>query len=583
MKPPGYWSDWTNAEQELRPIIAELGRFPTKPEVEARNSSLAAAIVKFHGGFIALRTRLGYEEGRKPNGHWDKWEHVRAEIERLCQLLGRFPNGNDLRANGLTTLNASIARIHGGMSAVRERLGSEQVRRPNGLYRDWSVVEAELRKIVEETGGFPSAKYCEGHELSSLASAIKRYHGGFRRARERMGCEQARVTNGFYDDWNNLEPELRAVMDELGAFPSQKDLARVGRSSLAAAIDRNFGGFHEVRKRMGVTASKRHPNGHWHSWENVEAALRPLIDRFGHFPSGAEIKASNLSGLLPAMRDHHGGVEAVREKLACPADVKPPGYWKKWENVESVIRELVRELGRFPLEDDFRTRGLSSVSYAIGSYHGGIAAVREKLGVEPSDRHPRGYWTEWTNVERALREIVEETGEFPIESRLRQREGCASLGSAIHTHHGGFAAVRERMGYGTAKRKPRGYWVAWKNVERELTRIIAEIGHYPTGQELTAMGESSLWAALTKWHNGADAVRVRMGYGPVTDELVREHASALARIIPALRVSNTIYFWRVLKTHWVARDLVDALAEFEQAGSLERVEKLLDVRPAREG
>ena len=33
-KPPGYWDDWKNVEETLRPVIARLGRFPTIPELK---------------------------------------------------------------------------------------------------------------------------------------------------------------------------------------------------------------------------------------------------------------------------------------------------------------------------------------------------------------------------------------------------------------------------------------------------------------------------------------------------------------------------------------------------------------------
>jgi len=62
-----------------------------------------------------------------------------------------------------------------------------------------------------------------------------------------------------------------------------------------------------------------------------------------------------------------------------------------------------------------------------------------------------------------------------------------------------------------AKKKPRGYWRDWKNVERELKQAMRELGHFPTYRELQKMGKSSLCYIMTNHHGGLIEVRRRLG------------------------------------------------------------------------
>ncbi len=57
-----------------------------------------------------------------------------------------------------------------------------------------------------------------------------------------------------------------------------------------------------------------------------------------------------------------------------------------------------------------------------------------------------GYWNEWTNLERELKKAIRENGAlFPTRKKL----GEMGYGGLIYGigKHGGFAAVRERIGY----------------------------------------------------------------------------------------------------------------------------------------
>ena len=72
--------DWRNVETELTRIIKELRRFPMQSELKDNGeSSLAHAIYKYHGGFDAARSRMGYE----------------SKVERLESFLEKYAGGEE--------------------------------------------------------------------------------------------------------------------------------------------------------------------------------------------------------------------------------------------------------------------------------------------------------------------------------------------------------------------------------------------------------------------------------------------------------------------------------------------------------
>ena len=83
----------------------------------------------------------------------------------------------------------AISKYHGGMNAVRVKLGYTLPQRPKGYLKNWRNVETELTKIIKELNRFPMQSELKNNGESSLASAIYKYHGGFDAARSRMGYE----------------------------------------------------------------------------------------------------------------------------------------------------------------------------------------------------------------------------------------------------------------------------------------------------------------------------------------------------------------------------------------------------------
>jgi len=65
------------------------------------------------------------------------------------------------------------------------------------------------------------------------------------------------------------------------------------------------------------------------------------------------------------------------------------------------------------------------------------------------------------------------------------------------------------------KRKPRGYWHQWENVENEVKKIIQSLdGEFPTSFMLRKMRRHMVMYGI-RLHGGPDHVRKKMNYKPV--------------------------------------------------------------------
>ena len=255
-----------------------------------------------------------------------------------------------------------------------------------------------------------------------------------------------------------------------------------------------------------MLSTQRKQNGYWKDFANVERELREVEKKLGHFPTQKELMEIGKSSLVFAIGNYHKGINAVRERFGLTALQRPTGYWQNWENVERECRALIAQYGKIPCGRTLLKLGFSGLYQAIYDLHGGMPAIKEKLGLERSEK-PKGYWKEWNNVEQEIEEIMRQLGHFPTLTELKNLRR-SSLGFAMGNYHGGISAVRKLLGKENGV-KPPGYWQEWTNTKQELQDTIQLLGHFPTQQELTNLRRSSLTMAM-KYHGGVNTVRLRL-------------------------------------------------------------------------
>ena len=378
-------------------------------------------------------------------------------------------------------------------------------------------------------------------------------------------------------DWSNVgnvAEALIAIRESLGHFPSVIELRRMGHGRMYDAI-RGHGGIEQMRERCGVDRQKV-PTGNWASFDNVAATLRPIIAELGRMPSNHDLRIRKLSSVARAISDYHGGMETVERRLAeTDAAMRPvhralpARYWEPYERVEKALNAWVLEHGSFPTNEELSKTGRGDLKRGIQKFHGGMAAVRERMGhAPPNDTKANGYWADKAVVIAHLNELRLALGHFPTQSEMP-----SSLNHGIARHHGGLQRLQIEMGYPLTRRL-NGWCETFEDFASALEKVIETIGHFPTQTELGAHRVSSIHAGAQRY-GGLLAVRDRLGYGPVTDETLASHADALAQIVPALGANPTV-LWSRMKRSWTTRDLDAAIAAHAETGSLAAFRRLLD-------
>jgi hypothetical protein len=119
------WTDERIAAA-LAPLIAKLGRWPTKGEFRKAGLGPALAAVYSHGGSGVWQRRFDLEPRRYggPVPDRSRWndQQIEAALQTICGSLARWPTLNEFEAAGLMSAYRAATRRH-GIAWWRERVG----------------------------------------------------------------------------------------------------------------------------------------------------------------------------------------------------------------------------------------------------------------------------------------------------------------------------------------------------------------------------------------------------------------------------------------------------------------------------
>src|SRR4028119_1449322 len=112
-------------------------------------------------------------------------------------------------------------------------------------------------------------------------------------------------------------------------MPTQKELAKAGKSSLSFAI-RKHGGWQLVAEnlRLELPCTAK-PKGYWEDFANVECELLAFIQKHGTsgvMPTNTKLQKAGKSSLSFAIHKH-GGCQSVAERLGLTYTRKREGFW----------------------------------------------------------------------------------------------------------------------------------------------------------------------------------------------------------------------------------------------------------------
>ncbi|MCP6719618.1 MAG: hypothetical protein KJI71_05380 [Patescibacteria group bacterium] len=452
---------------------------------------------------------------KKPNRYWKKPENILAEARRFLEEHNlKILSRRELEL-GYPSLSAAISGYPGGAYQLRKDLGEEITTKPKGYWKAWDNIQVGLEDIIEGLGHFPTQKELKDVGCFDLLYGIAKYHGGINEVKLKLGYELGVRPQGYWQEWRNLERELRPFVEELGRLPNKEELREKNLTHIEAAILKYHGGVENVRRRFDLSTSNRKPKGYWKDICNVILEAEFIKSEYGFdtLPSPRELSKLGHSSLVTSTCEYHGGFAKIRLLLGenipeAKADLQDLDVIKK------EIRKIMEE-HRFdfiPSQVQLQKLGRYDLSSAISTHHGGFRKFRELMGEEQRKVEP-GLWQNEDYAIQRAREVMEELNADTLPSfNSLHNAGYSSLAFAIGQYHGGMTKFRKKLG----EENIRAEVGIWRNLDYTLKAtedFMKEHGFdtLPGVWTLNKLNYSSLGAAIQKYHGGFYKFRKILG------------------------------------------------------------------------
>lgn len=332
-RPRDYWKDFNNVRKEAENLVRDVGFLPSKVWMEKNGyGSLANSVIQYHGGFHRLREKLGQKQFKKPPGYWKDFKVVERELEKMTKELGRFPTQKEIAETNWPLLCA-IRDRHGGLNKTARRMGFKaKVNNDKEYVLFWSNfdnLERQIKPFIEETlktdSRLPTINDYVEHGKMDIFNSIKHYHGSLYKVYKKMGYYEhsslvrssSGKPDGYWNNPENLKPELVKIIDNLGHFPTNRELRTLGKKYLIKPILKN-GGKRKLAKVLDANLVTK-PPGYWRVWENLKSEIEGPISDFytkhDRLPFQSELKTLVSSTAISAASTIFGGLKKTYAKL----------------------------------------------------------------------------------------------------------------------------------------------------------------------------------------------------------------------------------------------------------------------------
>jgi len=410
---------WTEAaiREELTGFLAGRATWPTYREFIAGGAKgLREAIARI-GGPDYWAKEMGLADNPRPRGGVVRWtdESIEAALRPLLAGRDSWPTRTDFAEAGLRGLGEVLREredTHRWAERMRvtpppqvhkppKRRKATKPRTRASPRRPWprwteQTIATALQEFLEGRDEWPkhSEFVAAGHK--GLYHAIIK-HGGSHAWAERMGVQWVERKSSHHKTvWTEerIRAELSGFLADRSVWPTAGEFNECGHRQLLTAIRRR-GGTEKWRREFalpraahapGAPASARspkQPSARERRWtdQRIEAAIAPLIQELGHWPTKAEFHRAGQSRALSAVYDHGGSARWQKHFGVRPR--RPSGpvpdrtQWTE-QQIESELRRLLTLTGRWPTEKQLREhipRGL----YSAVVRHGGVRMWRKRM------------------------------------------------------------------------------------------------------------------------------------------------------------------------------------------------------------
>jgi hypothetical protein len=236
-------------------------------------------------------------------------ERIRGELQEFLQGATEWPSYRDFQRAGRNKLRDEVPRA-GGARLWAERLGLPYPERKPGYAPIWTEerVRTDLAEFLRGWEYWPSRLEFEAAGRKPLRDAVRRLGGPERWAAE-FGLPLQNLKFGSKLAWTDerIEAELRRVLDGRDAWPTRRELERVGRFGLATAVAQGGGTAYWAR-RFGFEALPRAELARPRLWtdERIRAELADFCRGRTTWPTEREFLEAGKSPLYNAAC-HYGG------------------------------------------------------------------------------------------------------------------------------------------------------------------------------------------------------------------------------------------------------------------------------------
>ncbi len=172
----GEYDDFENLKKELLPICKKLGKMPSQEYFIKKGQGYLKRAIQKHGGSYSVAKILGYKIEAKPPHYWNNWKNLENELLPICKTLKKFPSRENLKKLGKSHIESGI-NVQGGRYVVAKKLGYLVKRKKNGYWNDFNNLKKELLEIIKTHGRFPERKLLENIGRSDIVNAIKKHGG----------------------------------------------------------------------------------------------------------------------------------------------------------------------------------------------------------------------------------------------------------------------------------------------------------------------------------------------------------------------------------------------------------------------
>lgn len=252
---------------------------------------------------------------KKSPGYWANPENLKKELSPLIEKYGQIPSIKLLREIGRNDIEGAIISIYGSYRAVAEAIGLDTttIIKPQGYWQDIENIKKELQPIINKYGYIPGKSELKRLGKSSLVAAVESYFKSFKFIASELGVEYKTLkhSNGHWQNVDNIEFELRKVVQKLKSFPTAKDLYALKLSGLLKGILQKFGTLRNAAIELGFTLPHNKPKGYWKIKNNIFSELDQIYKKHHSIPSCKIIEKDN-SMLMYSIRNYHGGMVKIR-------------------------------------------------------------------------------------------------------------------------------------------------------------------------------------------------------------------------------------------------------------------------------